>query len=117
MSASPKLRTAGGRGWPWRDRHLVEKAGPALKDAVMADGPSVIIDNQSNLRLEFRHEHEINGSVRATDIPLEKHVDIVRHKDSEIGQLQKLLDGLISHDMAMISFAELQRAIASRRWS
>ena len=36
--------------WPgmasWRDRHLVEKAGPALKDAVMADGPSVMTDNQ-----------------------------------------------------------------------
>ena len=79
----------------------------------MADGPSVIIDNQqiANLRLEFRHEHEINGPVRATDIPLEKHVDIVRHKDSEIGQLQKLL---ISQDMAMISLADLQRAIAYR---
>ena len=84
----------------------------------MADGPSVIIDNQqiANLRLEFRHEHEINGPVRATDIPLEKHVDLSAERQ-RIGQLQKLLDGLISHDMAMISFAELQRAIASRRWS
>jgi hypothetical protein len=26
--------------------------------------------HSANLRLEFRHEHEINGPVRATDIPL-----------------------------------------------
>ena len=43
------------------------------------------------------------------------------HKDNEIGRLQKLLDDLISHDMAMIAggiaspCAELQRAIAYRQ--
>jgi hypothetical protein len=100
VSASPKLRTAFGRGWlPGATGTCREGRATALS----YDGWAIRHNRQSaNLRLEFRHEHEINGLVRA-NIPLERHVDIVRQKDREGGQLQKLLDDLISHDMAMIS--------------